>query len=439
MTRLKPSTYARLCDQLKSDYFATNTIRFLKTFKLDIGILVFYCNQSTPFSLGICLLHPSTQLLQCYADTPIWRSTEKLQSMSLRKARQKIILQFLIADQKCHIDFHVIDLVRALKKTRVLSKVRENPILTPKRHSTWESHSVFNPGVLLLDDQVHFIYRAIGDQGQSVFGYAKSEDGVHIAQRFKQAVYPIQPQYYPKTKKRIQYGSGGSCYGTEDPRLVNINNVIYMTYTAFDGCHAPGIHLTSISVQNFLQQNWQWSSPIRLSPVDEIHKNWVIFPELIQNQYAILHSISPEIRIDYFPSLAFKRAPNIKSHYTPSARAMHWDSWIRGVGPIPLSIEEGWLILYHAMDHRDPGRYKLGAMILAKHDPTQILFRSHVPLLEPDHSYENEGHKSGVIYCCGAVIKDERLLVYYGGADKVICLAHAPVKDVVELIKQGTV
>ena len=85
----------------------------------------------------------------------------------------------------------------------------------------------------------------------------------------------------------------------------------------------------------------------------------------------------------------------------------------------------GWLLFYHAMDMHDPNRYKLGAMILDAEDPTKILYRSKVPVLEPDAYYENQGFKSGVVYSCGAVVKDDELFVYYGGADSVVCVAVA--------------
>ena len=75
------------------------------------------------------------------------------------------------------------------------------------------------------------------------------------------------------------------------------------------------------------------------------------------------------------------------------------------------------------MERHDSHRYKLWAMILDSKDPTKVLYRSNQPILEPDESYENEGYKSGVVYSCGAVIKDGRLFVYYGGADKVSCVA----------------
>ncbi len=116
-----------------------------------------------------------------------------------------------------------------------------------------------------------------------------------------------------------------------------------------------------------------------------------------------------------------------------------WDNWVRGAGPPPIRTRLGWLLFYHAMDVRDPNRYKLGAMVLDAQDPTKILYRSRVPVLEPEEWYENNGWKSGVVYSCGAVVKDGDLYVYYGGADSVVCVAVANLDHFLdELVKYGT-
>jgi len=80
------------------------------------------------------------------------------------------------------------------------------------------------------------------------------------------------------------------------------------------------------------------------------------------------------------------------------------------------------------MDFKDPDKYKVGAMILDKENPTKVLYRSRSPVLEPDRHYENEGYKAGVVYSCGAVIKNKNLFIYYGGADKVVCVAKTDLK-----------
>ena len=322
---------------------------------------------------------------------------------------------------------------------RFFERTANNPILKPIPEHAWESSYVFNPATLNLDNKVHFIYRAIGDSGVSVLGYASSQDGIHIDERLAEPIYvsenPLERKQDNITPSR--YVSGGGWCGCEDPRVVKIDDTIYMTYTAFDGCHAPCVALTSIGVDNFLNKRWNWKRPVIISAPGEVHKNWVIFPEKLNAQYAILHSITPNILIDYFDNLNFDETTHIKSHYHSHGRDMYWDNWIRGVGPPPIKTKDGWLVLYHAMDKRDPNRYKIGALILDANDPTKILYRSANPLLEPDERYENEGFKAGVVYSCGAVIKDNHLFVYYGGADTVVCAVRANLDDLLNQIKNA--
>ena len=80
------------------------------------------------------------------------------------------------------------------------------------------------------------------------------------------------------------------------------------------------------------------------------------------------------------------------------------------------------------MDKNDPGRYKLGAMLLDLKDPTRVLYRSTYPILEPDEWYENNW-KPGIIYVSGAVIKNGTIFLYYGGGDKHIGVATVKLDD----------
>lgn len=77
----------------------------------------------------------------------------------------------------------------------------------------------------------------------------------------------------------------------------------------------------------------------------------------------------------------------------------------------------------------------MGAMLLDLKDPTKVSYRAHSPILEPTDWYENEGFKSGVAYPCGAVQIDKRLIVYYGGADTVVCAASANMSEFLNELK----
>ena len=199
-----------------------------------------------------------------------------------------------------------------------------------------------------------------------------------------------------------------------------------MIYTAFDGWGSVRLALSSIRLADFKNQRWHWKKPILISPPGQIHKNWVLFPEKINGKFVLLNSVSPVISISYLDDLNFKSGEFIESRFGGTGRTYTWDNLIRGAGPPPIKTPYGWLLLYHAMDYRDCNRYKIGAMILDEKDPTQVLYRSRRPILEPDMPYENEGFKTGVVYSCGAAVKDGELFVYYGGADKVSCVASAP-------------
>ncbi|MBI5306548.1 glycosidase [Candidatus Wolfebacteria bacterium] len=307
-----------------------------------------------------------------------------------------------------------------------LAKSEQNPIISPRMENDWESWQTFNPGVVFLDNKIHFIYRAIGSDGISRLGYAVSADGLTVDNRLSYPVY----EHKVKDGKYIFYSyfSGGSFGGAEDPRLVRINNedVLYMTYTACDNGLRVG--LTSIKVSDFLNNKWNWQKPSLISPLDEVHKNWIIFPEKINGKYAIIHSIKPNIQIEYRDSLEFDETDCIKSSHSGLPRKKCWDKWIRGAGAPPIKTKHGWLLFYHAMDD-DWSKYKVGAMLLDFKDPTKILRRAKEPVLEPEEFYENNGYKPGVVYVSGAIIKDSNLLVYYGGADSHICVAFVSLEE----------
>jgi predicted GH43/DUF377 family glycosyl hydrolase len=326
--------------------------------------------------------------------------------------------------------------LKEIQQVKLLQKF-DAPIILPNPTNYWEAWQTFNPGVILLDNKIHFLYRAIGTDGVSRLGYAFSNDGFSIEERLP---YPVYEHRVNNTLGFSIYSlsSGGSFFGAEDPRLTRVENEdkIYMTYTACD--NGLRIGLTSISVSDFLNKKWNWKKPCLISPPGEVHKNWVIFPEKINGKYAILHSLSPEILIAYRDSLDFGENEYIQSYYNPNFKKNNgWDNWIRGAGAPPIKTELGWLLFYHAMTNGEFHKYKVGAMILDYKNPEKILYKLNYPVLEPQEEYENNGFKPGVVYVTGAVVKDDMLLVYYGAADSYINVAYAPLSKFLEAFKGG--
>ncbi|HEX8964860.1 MAG TPA: hypothetical protein VF820_00325, partial [Patescibacteria group bacterium] len=265
-------------------------------------------------------------------------------------------------------------------------------------------------------------------------GYASSTDGENIDERLHNPAYtPRESFELPNGKPVIAYMSGGGYGGIEDPRLTKIGNTIYLTYVAFDGCNPPRVALSSIDVENFVNKRFTWSKPKLISKPGVVDKNAVIFPEKIHGKYVIMHRIFPNILVDFVDDLLFENT-YLKGEYKISPRQDYWDSRKIGAGAPPIKTDKGWLLIYHAVDDRDASQYKIGAMLLDLENPLKILYWSRKPIIIPDMWYDNVGHKSGVVYPCGAVIKNNNLIVYYGGADTVVCAAKQNINEFLDLL-----
>lgn len=312
-------------------------------------------------------------------------------------------------------------------------RAHNNPVLSPLGHNDWEACGVFNPGAYADDTgTVHLVYRAVGSDGVSRIGYAKSVDGKTFDERHSYPIFFVEnvrglPMY---RYDPVRFPSGGSWGGAEDPRLVRIDDMLYLTFNAFDGWDFIRIGVTSIKEKDFVAGKWDWKKSVLISPEGEIHKNWVLFPEKINGKFAILHSISPHVQIDLVDSFddLVKGKKKIKSVFNRQEQET-WDTWLRGVGCPPLKTNKGWLIFYHAVERHEPNKYKIGVLLLDLKDPTKIIARSPAPLIAPECWYENDG-MPGIVYVCGAVIRDDELYIYYGGGDKHTCVAHVPLHDV---------
>jgi len=317
-----------------------------------------------------------------------------------------------------------------------LIKHPQNPIIAPSYYS-WETKATFNPAAVESNGKVHLLYRAIGDDDNSVLGYASSFDGVRISERPTYAVYK---RYFNRIENGhdspINYISGGGWSGgCEDPRLSLIDDTLYMLYTAFDGWHSVRIALTSIPFKDFKKKRWNWARPVLISEPGSMSKNWVLFPEKIKGKYAILHSISDGVLINYFDDLKELDGKKfIKSISREAREEAVRKTGRRGVGPTPIKTRDGWLVLYHISED---GKYKIKAMVLDLKDPTKILYKSKKAILEPEEDYENNGIAWGIVYSCGAVVKGGELFVYYGGADKFVCVASVALDELLDGIKQN--
>ena len=327
---------------------------------------------------------------------------------------------------------------RSVMPSSPLTRYEDNPLISPRDDSWWESRQTFNPAAVLLEGEIHMLYRAIGEDGISRLGYADTGKGFELEERLEYPVYqhPVNSFEYAV----YSYSSGGSFGGCEDPRLVHVmgEDRLYMTYTACD--RGLRVGLTSIKVKDFLEKKWNWASPKLISPPGEIHKNWVIFPEKLKGKYAVLHSLTPQISIAYLDTLEFKPGTYLLSNYSngnSAGREQFWDSVIRGVGPPPIKTRLGWLLFYHAMDRYESSKYKVGALLTDLKDPKRVIRCAASPVLEPKVIYEESGFKPGVVYLTSAIVRDGELILCYGASDSYVCVVSCELEEFLDALIKG--
>ena len=296
-----------------------------------------------------------------------------------------------------------------------LTRFSGNPILKPTKKSDWECGAVFNTAAVFDGKLVHLLYRAICnyDTYISKIGHAVSEDGFSF-KRFDQPVFEPQEHY--------------ERHGCEDPRITQIDGKFYMTYTALSSraFSGTGNRVALASTENF--RDFKRHGIIL---PDMENKDAVIFPEKVNGKYVMYHRIFPDIWIAY--------SDNLEEWYgfkiVMQPRAGLWDCKKIGAGPPPIKTDRGWLLFYHGVSGvRDDRVYCLGVALFDLDDPSKLIARQEEPIIEPVEKWELEGDVPKVVFQCGAIEKDGKYFVYYGGADTVIGVATVDKDEALDFV-----
>jgi predicted GH43/DUF377 family glycosyl hydrolase len=197
-------------------------------------------------------------------------------------------------------------------------------------------------------------------------------------------------------------------YGIEDCRVAKIGETYCMTYTQVSS-HGVGVGLrTTRDWKTFAHQG------MILPPHN---KDCALFDEKIGGKYYALHRpSSPELGGNYIwlaesPDLVHWGHHRCLVH----SRKGYWDSARVGAGAAPIRTGKGWLEIYHDLD-----------------EPWRVLARSETPIMEPLASYEREGFFGEVIFTNGHLVEGDRITLYYGAADSVICAAHLSIQSILD-------
>lgn len=290
-----------------------------------------------------------------------------------------------------------------------LTRVSDTPILSPRPDHPWEAGATFNCAAIYHNDLIHLIYRAtdVSSNGQygvyiNSLGYATSSDGLSFDRWEKPVLTNVNGQ-----ERR----------GPEDPRIVQLEDTFYMTYTGFGGRFDDDYRISLASSKDLI--HWERQGVL----LDEPNKDAALFPEKIMGRYAMLHRRPPHIWIAFSDDLITWTDHQCIMSSRPSS---DWESYKIGAAGPPLRSSQGWVLIYHGVSL--DLRYSLGIACLDTEDPTKVIARQTSPILEPDLDWELNGHVPNVVFSCGQVVIGDQLMVYYGGGDTAIGVAAIDIK-----------
>jgi beta-1,2-mannobiose phosphorylase / 1,2-beta-oligomannan phosphorylase len=350
-------------------------------------------------------------------------------------------------------------------------------IMEPEPGNPQEVEGVLNPAAVRgPDGELYLFPRLVAKGNYSRIGIARV--------RFDAAGDPAGVERLgialePEADYELRPNGGGGC---EDPRVTFVEPLkrYVMAYAAFSA-RGPRIAL-AVSEDLF---HWQRLGLATFGPYqgidfDEVDdKDASLFPVAIPNpsghpEMALLHrplfpGTRPEetachpatrevdleresIWISYCPMTLDGCEPDFfgkfTSHHRLATPVSPWERLKIGAGTPPVLTRHGWLIVYHgvcemgqASKDTHPLRYSAGVMVLSKHHPQLIRYRSADPVLTPSLPQERDGTVANVVFPTGIDRRDDvgspdRFDIYYGMADNRIGVARL---DVPECLPPGGV
>jgi beta-1,4-mannooligosaccharide/beta-1,4-mannosyl-N-acetylglucosamine phosphorylase len=317
-----------------------------------------------------------------------------------------------------------------------LTRHEANPVLT-KADIPYTSHLVFNcsvieegGGYLMIFRNDFFPEEGTPGGGKTNFGLARSADGV------KWEAEP-EPCFtgHPEIQSRIY-----------DPRMIKLDGHYVLTACA----HTP----KGPRAATFVSDDLKAFDLIDLA--QPVSRNTLIFPEQINGKYWRLERPFWEGPDGYAYNYGHWFGDTFDIWISCSPDLEHWGhnrllidtdrvpyANIKiGPGAPPIRTEQGWLLLIHGVDFdasrgkhgwedRWPQRYHAGVALLDLNDPSRLIGLGRAPLITPEASYETSGgYRDNVVFPMTGIVRDDNtVMIYYGAADAVICLATAPLGE----------
>ncbi len=298
-----------------------------------------------------------------------------------------------------------------------------NPIIG--RHHLPRSNSIFNSAVVPFGDAFAGVFR-VDDMTRTMNLHAgRSLDGVE----WQIDPDPIAFQPADARVREIQE----TFVHAYDPRVTWLEDRYYVTWC--NGYFGPTIGVAyTHDFETFTQLDNAYLP---------FNRNGVLFPRRIGDHYAMLSRPSDNGHTP-FGDIFYSESPDL-THWGRHRHVMApldwtWQGTKIGAGPTPIETPQGWLLIYHGVLTSANGFvYSMGAALLDLDEPWKVIARGKDYLLSPQVPYEQVGDVPNVVFPCAALLDrpTDRMTIYYGGADTVVCMAHGHLSEIVTALLAG--
>jgi predicted GH43/DUF377 family glycosyl hydrolase len=338
--------------------------------------------------------------------------------------------------------------------------VKKEGVILEQTNLSFENDGVLNPAIMQVDNDIHIFYRAVRKGNYSTIGYCKLDGPLTVVER----------NTTPLLKPEFEYES----HGIEDARIVKIDDLYYLSFTAYDGVNALGAVATSTDLKTFERhgiitpqityvefkrlaecnaalnekyERFHLHNNIINNPEKKMllwDKNVIFFPRRIGGKLFFLHRVRPDIQVASVNNLKELKKEywenyfmHLTEHIVLAPKFKHEVSYIGGGCP-PIETEAGWLMIYHGVHDTAKGYvYCACAALLDLENPKKELSRLPYALFKPELDYELNGYVNNLVFPTGTALFGDRLYIYYGAADSRIACASVSLKELVDELKNS--
>jgi predicted GH43/DUF377 family glycosyl hydrolase len=318
---------------------------------------------------------------------------------------------------------------------------------------SFEAAALFNPSIVVHPDQsgvadgaLRFILslRAVGEGHLSSLtfrtGLIAADGAITLVPAAREAAIACVQAHKPGTpadcidvvfdcdqdiSERVIFPiTESQSNGIEDARFVEMEEggarVFYATYTAYSG---RAIRSELIETRDFCSFRM---TPLR-GPAAR-NKGMALFPRKFDGRYAMIGRQDNEsLHLIYSEDLYYwgEGTVLLKPEFP-------WEFVQIGNCGSPIELDQGWLLLTHGVG---PIRqYSIGAALLDKADPSRVLGRCSEPLLAPERA-EREGYVPNVVYTCGGLRHNDRIILPYAIGDSYCDFATIDIASLLERMR----